>query len=68
MSVLGVRSLMLGFGDNSESFIVGSHGKYSWGEGTQEFILKMWMNRYRCGIIITIIEKGNGSSRAGRVM
>lgn len=41
MAVLGIRSLMLGFGSNSESFIVELHEKCSWGGEAQELILKM---------------------------
>lgn len=63
--VLGIRLLMLGFDDNSKRFIVGWHRKCSWGGGTWKLVLKMWMNRYQCAIIITIIKKGNQSNKAG---
>lgn len=56
---------MLGFGGDSESFIVALRETCSWGGEAQELILKMQMNRYRCGIIIAIIAEGNQHNRAG---
>lgn len=64
MAVLGVRSLVLGFGGDSESVIVGLHRKCGWGGGAQELILKMQMKRYQCDIVITVFEERNQSSRA----
>lgn len=64
MAVLGMRPLMVTFGGNLDSFMVGLCEKCSWRGGTQESMLKTWTNGYRCSII-TIIEKENLSDRAG---